>query len=538
MIPSNLWPHTHHDVTRHHHEQYAKDIQAGKYQPALYPWDTLGALIVVIYMLIPHRNRPWLRKGRFMVFAVNLAYTAYLVKNVRAKGVANTLGIGLIAAWSTIYILAVIVCNDPQRDFMRIERTESVFRSDKAPPNGTQNGIANTPTDKSRNQNGAPKDLAEVKESLGPSQRHGEFAWQPYPTTPFVERLDWVLDLFANFRGAGWTWRTISTPPPPKPVQEQLLRNSAVQPKHTFRTHPSQTHVYSTRHAMLVGNIKTLITGYFVLDIIKTIASHDPYFWGYVDRAPAPYLPSFLLASPVLIHALRLIICQFAIKWALESLFALGPLFFSGLLGPNILGARAEPWIYNATWGPYTLVLDKGLAGWWSGWWHQTFRFAFEQPSRKAIEAMGWNPKAPAARGLQLVVAFGLSGVLHASGSVTCHGDTFPLRGPMLFFLLQAAACFVEGVFRQSLRGSKAAKSVPQWAKRTLTFVYVHVWFYYTAHLLCDDFARGGVWLFEPVPISLFRGLGFGAEGDGWLAIEAMPSWHRGATWYKTGFTF
>ncbi|OAG05513.1 uncharacterized protein CC84DRAFT_1144926 [Paraphaeosphaeria sporulosa] len=537
MIPSNLWPHTHHDVTRFYHEQYAKDVQAGKYQPILYPWDTLAVLLVIIYMLIPHQNRAWLRKARFFIFAINLMYTAYLIKNVRAKGVANTLGIGLIAAWGTMYILAVIVCNDPQRDFMRIERTEGMFSSDRAPVNGTQNGNART-TSNSEDSNGVLKDLPETKESLGPSRRHGEFAWQAYPSTPFIERLDWVLDLFANFRGANWNWRTISTPPPPKPVQEQLLRNSVLQPKYNFRTHPSQSRTYPTRREMLIGNTKTLVTGYLILDLIKTIASHDPYFWGYIDRAPAPYLPAFLLNSPVLIHALRLVICQFGIKWALESLFALSPLFFSGVLGPAVLGARAEPWIYPSTWGSYALVLDNGLAGWWSGWWHQTFRFAFEQPSRKAIEVLGWNPKGLAARALQLVVAFGLSGALHASGSVTCHGATFPLRGPMQYFLLQAAACFVEGVLRQGLAGSRVTRSMPQWVKRTLTFVYVHVWHYHTAHLLCDDFARGGVWLFEPCPVSLFRGLGFGAEGDGWLAIEALPSWHRGDTWYKTGITF
>lgn len=537
MIPSNLWPHTHHDVTRFYHEQYRKDVQTGKYQPVLYPWDTLPFLMIVIYVLIPHHNRPWLRKARFPLFAVQVASTAYLIKNIRAKGVATTLGIGLIAAWETMFFLAVIVCNDPQRDFMRIERTEGGSGSDKASSTKSQNGIA-TRTIESQETNGTPKDTPETKDTLGPTQRHGEFAWQAYPLTPFVERLDWTLDLFNNFRGAGWNWRTISTPPPPKAVQEELLRNSAVQPKHTFRTHPSQTRTWPTRREMLISNAKTLATGYVILDIIKTIASHDPYFWGYIDRAPAPYLPSFLLNSPVLIHALRLIICQFGIKWALESVFALSPLFFSGVLGPSVLGARAESWMYSATWGSYTLVLDQGLAGWWSGWWHQTFRFAFEQPSRKLIEMFGWNPKGPAARALQLVVAFGLSGALHASGSITCHGETFPLQGTMLFFMLQAVGCFIEGVLRQGLAGSKVVKILPTWVKQTLTFVYVHVWHYHTAHLLCDDFARGGVWLFEPCPVSLFRGLGFGAEGDGWLAIEAMPSWHRGDTWYRSGITF
>lgn len=151
---------------------------------------------------------------------------------------------------------------------------------------------------------------------------------------------------------------------------------------------------------------------------------------------------------------------------------------------------------------------------------------------------MGWNPKAKRARALQLVVAFGLSGALHASGSVTAHGETYPLSGQMAFFLLQAAGVFLETVVRSGLRGSRVARGTPRWVKRVVTFVYVHVWFYHTAHLLCDDFARGGMWMFEPVPISLFRGLGLGAEGDGWLALEVLPTWHRGSTWYTSGIIF
>ncbi|KAF1967039.1 hypothetical protein BU23DRAFT_543397 [Bimuria novae-zelandiae CBS 107.79] len=538
MIPSNFRPHTHHDVTRHYYKQHERQIAAGEYRPLLYPWDTLGALVVVAYMLVSHQNRPWLRKARFLVFAFNLAYTVYLIRNVRAKGVASTLGVGLIAAWSTIYVLALLVCNDPQRDFMRIERLEGMFGSGSREDDGVHEGVTSSSTTMRKEENGTANGVTEGREHLGPTQRHGEFAWQPYPETPFVERLDWVLDIFGNFRGTSWNWRTISTAPPPKSIQAQLLRNSSIQPTHTFCTHPSQTHVYPTRRALLIGNVKTLLAGYLILDIIKTLGSHDPYFWGYIDRPPAPYLPRLITESKVLTHSLRLLLCQFAIKWALESMFALAPLFFSGLLGPTLIGARAEAWMYPAAWGSYTLVLDKGLAGWWSGWWHQTFRFAFEQPSKRVIEALGWDKKAPLAKAVQLFTAFGLSGALHACGIVTCHGETYPLSGTMAFFLLQAAGLFVENVLCKGMRGSAVVKSMPGWVKRTLTFVYVHVWFYHTAHLLCDDFARGGVWLFEPCPVSLFRGLGFGAEGDGWLAIEALPTWYRGPTWYTTGITF
>jgi len=59
---------------------------------------------------------------------------------------------------------------------------------------------------------------------------------------------------------------------------------------------------------------------------------------------------------------------------------------------------------------------------------------------------------------------------------------------------------------------------------------------YFTAPLLVDDFARGGIWLFEPVPFSLFRGLGLGSEGDGWWCCGGgLVEWRSGEGWWDTG---
>lgn len=209
MIFSDPWPHTHYDVLRYIHTQYDRQIASGKYRPLIFPWDTLGGLVVIAYMLVSHQNRPWLRKARFLIFGFSLGHTIYLIRNVRAKGVASSLGIGLIAAWSTIYIMAMIVCNDPQRDFMRIERIEGVFS--KSSPANTQDPNVNGSASKSEESNGTSNGFTGVHEKLGPTQRHGEFAWQPFPLTPFVERLDWVLGEYHHSHG---TSLPTSIPPP------------------------------------------------------------------------------------------------------------------------------------------------------------------------------------------------------------------------------------------------------------------------------------------------------------------------------------
>ena len=74
---------------------------------------------------------------------------------------------------------------------MRIERMEGVFT--KSASIKHQNHNANGSATKSEEGKGSTNGGAGARESLGPTQRHGEFAWQPFPLTPFVERLDWVL---------------------------------------------------------------------------------------------------------------------------------------------------------------------------------------------------------------------------------------------------------------------------------------------------------------------------------------------------------
>jgi hypothetical protein len=537
VLKKDPWPRSHYDLIEQYYARYDERIATGEFQPFLYPWGTFGAAVVIAYLLIPHQNRPWLKSCRYVAFAWAIGFASYTMLYTRAKGMAPSFGVGLISAWSVIWIFAILICNDAQTDFQRIERLEGAF--------GSPNDSA---IKESHNETPSEEKAKEIQNNMttghaGPSARHGSFAWQPYPLSPFIERLDWVLDIFCNFRGAGWNWRTSALPPPPKAIQEQLYRNSgAVVPKTSNRIHSGQVQLYSTRKELLTANIQTCITGYIMLDALKTVLMYDPYFWGVIDSNSHPP-PSYYPTSPVLIHVTRLALSMFAVKTALQTIFSLGPIFFCAILGPRLLGARAECWMYPETWAPYTVVLDKGLAGWWGSWWHQTFRFAFQEPGRKVVEGLGWEKRSVKAKAVQLGIAFGLSGIVHACGSWTCWGDgTKPIRGPMVFFMLQAVGIFVEGVLGQVLKKAGVAGRVPPWLMRVWTFVYVHVWFYYTAHLLCDDFAGGGVWLFEPVPVSLFRGLGFGADKrDGWwcwTGVERVLRWHRGDSWWTTGIAF
>lgn len=73
---------------------------------------------------------------------------------------------------------------------------------------------------------------------------------------------------------------------------------------------------------------------------------------------------------------------------------------------------------------------------------------------------------------------------------------------------------------------------VPQTLRRTGNVLFVAAWLWVTGPLLADDFARCGVWLFEPLPVSLLRGV----MGEGWWMWGGRwAGWWQGTRWWDTG---
>jgi len=542
-------PETAQDVTRILEAKYDSAIASGRFSVFLYPWGTVGAAAIILYLLIDHRSSPLLKSLRWPVWLFNAVFSIYCILFTRARNPAAAFGVGLISAWSLLWTATIVLVNDCQTDFRRIERRERVL--DESPSEAQDSAISSS-LDTASASNGQPNQATLSQRSKtaangapagaqqSPAEREGTFTWQSYPTAPFVERLDWVADIFCNFRGMGWSWRIAGLSPPPIAVQEDLARNDGESiSKEDTRVGRLGNRRYLTKDALLRQNIYIFVRNYLVLDLMKTLIAHDPYMWGVVGISdePAPgYLPASIGLYPVARKMVRLLVSLASISYALEFIFSLGPLFFVGLVGTRYIGARAEPWMYPDHFGSFTSVLDKGLAGWWGGWWHQSFRFSFQEPGRVLVEALGMDTKGQAAKFLQLLVAFTLSGMLHVCGSYTQVGHTTPLTGPLVFFLAQAVGIALQMVVRGWLKKAGVSEKCPPWLVRTVNFTYAHIWLYFTAPLLIDDFARGGVWLFEPVPVSIFRGLGFGSKHDGvWQWYGQIAVWHNGKHWWDTG---
>ncbi|PNS18631.1 hypothetical protein CAC42_5170 [Sphaceloma murrayae] len=524
-------PSSSHEVVRRLEARYESMIATGGYQPFLYPWATLGAGIVILYLLLDHRQSRLLQHLRLPVWLFNLFFSVYTVFYLRARNPASALGVGIISGWSILWTGTMLVFNDCQVDYMRVTRSVKGASTNGSATITTGLGITTTLDNTEGKTEGLRSRVTMQSESPAPqSAMTGKdmYSWQHYPTDSFIKRLDWVLDCFTTFRGVAWNWRISGLAPMPSHVTSNLGSSSKA-------NRPASVRSFDDRPSLIRHNLYLVLRNLLLLDILKTFIAHDPYFWG-LTSSPAPgYFPE-PLRHPYAIRSIRLVIAMCTMKFALQLIFALGPLFFAGL-ARNIFTVRAESWDHPDQFGSLSMVAKKGLAGWWGGFWHQTFRKGFEAPAEVVVTYFEIEKKSTLGRVVQLFVAFGLSGLLHACGSMTQIGQTRPLRGPGLFFLLQAVGISLEMGLKMGLKRIGLAQHIPVWVGGVGNFLYAHWWLYLTAPLLVDDFAKGGVWLFEPVPISLFRGpLGQGTREDSfWRWSGTIMSWHSGDTWWTTG---
>lgn len=158
---------------------------------------------------------------------------------------------------------------------------------------------------------------------------------------------------------------------------------------------------------------------------------------------------------------------------------------------------------------------------------------------------------------LESFLAFTLSGLIHSAGGYTAVPRTNRPWTPIAFFVFQAVgiilqvatSAFVNHFIAQSFalltRSDKPSKKViiPRWLRRIANLVYTLLWLYLTAWGLIDDMSRAGVWLFEPVPISPFRLMGFGSPGNTnwwrWDGVGYGLGWYTGrqGRWWESGVT-
>jgi hypothetical protein len=218
---------------------------------------------------------------------------------------------------------------------------------------------------------------------------------------------------------------------------------------------------------------------------------------------------------------------------AIDLIHAFAVLLQVNILGPSVLGLNAWPVTNPPLWGSPRAVLRKGLKGFWGETWHQMLRMHFVSIGDAFAEFLLRNndpgscgcPIADKRRHsclkplvarlrIRVVTVFLLSGALHACTSYTLLGPTRPWA-PFLFIALQPLGMAIQSAYSQHFVGSYLCDSPGRWktlVRQGSNFGFTILWLWAWSGMLLDDMTNGGVWLFEPIPISLIRGLGFSKE--------------------------
>ncbi|KAH8645990.1 hypothetical protein BGZ60DRAFT_424709 [Tricladium varicosporioides] len=532
-----------HSVFLTYQQKFDELVAKGELRPLVLPYHIYGYLGLMVYLCIDHRQRPWLYKARWGVLGLISWWQWKTLWEASSASMATSFAAGLIASYVWVWAWVWLVFYKPQWDARRVGRR--VIKKSRVENGQASNGEAiqarvndiavesrsgNTDLRQRSQANGHAKDVGQVdKHTNGSTSRDEveliEHYWQAYPSTIW-ERISWVTDLIVNFRGPGWNWAIPPLPSPPPAISRDLKI-------HVSKNNKSYIGLksYNTRWELIRGRVPTFIAGYFALDILKIIMMLDPYFiFGPTTYTP---LPPFNNLSHLQIRFVRQVISSFAIVISLEMVFILAPILLSLILGPAVIGMRGESWYYPTTWGSISNILDKGLNGLWGSWWHQTFRFAFSAPTNFLIREGYIHAKSMTTKLAALIFAFGISGILHSGGSISQLPRSYPWHAP-IFFMLQALGIFIQSTICSLLHPQ--IKAIPRSIRRTGNLVYTVGWLFATGWWLTDDFARGGIWLWEPIPISLLRGLGFAGNEVSWWCWERLEvGIYRGKHWWETG---
>ncbi|KAK2765992.1 hypothetical protein FQN54_007507 [Arachnomyces sp. PD_36] len=459
-------------------------------------------------------------------------------------GLGNGYAVGLYTAWLIIWAAVLLVFNDPERDFRRIEsyvvpcpshesKGIDSIQNGSATTSGSFKGMSSNLRFRTLPDNSNCSPLDSSRNDSQTSTRSGKmriFRWQAYPES-IGHRIGWVLDLTSNFRGSGWSWRIRGLPALPDFIPEQT-GDICTEPIGDNKARNNET----------ISHLRSIsiqfIMSYLALDILKVTMMLDPYFRGEISSPSGP----ILAASPLLIRAYRISLSGLGM---LSALFFAPSLMFLLFLGISTLVPQIKTWIsvpLDAAWmypqwfGNFPQdYIYHGLTGFWVRGWHQFFRFGFSEWCNFVIAHLPTRFQGKRTRrAIQLFIAFGISGTLHACGSYTTIGDTKPLA-QFTFFLSQAAGILLQKALVRVIH-SRLPFKVPIWLRRTGNFFFLFFWFLLVSGLFVDDLSRGGIWLLEPVPVSLVRAFGFVGPGERWWCWGAKWfRWSSGERWWDSG---
>ncbi len=469
------------DVIDSYQIQWEQAIASQNFLPFIFPYSVSNYGLLVLYLLYSRTRLA--RKSKYAIFTAIVWLSIAIMSGCRTLSLDYGVLIGIMSSWCIVWSSTLIIFHNPHQDFYRLVKT-----SRKSHQRDTRQNREVYHAPESSNPNRAP-------ENLQPGQQtgHPDYVWEAMPDT-FWKRFGWTLDLVTSLRGLHWSWRSTCIPS-----------------ISSFRARPTQRRPFQAA--------LWLIFIYLGLDVLNIIGKTDPYFWGIINPSE-----SYLSIS----HTYHIFITFLNLMFANLAVFNIPPLLCVHILGPSILGSLSEPWMYSTAPGPIEIILNNGLQGFWNSWWHQMFRFGLSSPGVWLVDRLGIVRSSAIAKTLRITVAFALSGMVHACGCYTQWPATSSLK---LFFafMLQPVGMVVQDMITLAVCEYSRFDGV-------LKPAFVVFWLWLTFEFALDEYARGGMWLVEPLPFSPLRSLGFGPAQEGWWLWRGLvPHFHQGEHWWQWG---
>ncbi|KFY93516.1 hypothetical protein V498_04384 [Pseudogymnoascus sp. VKM F-4517 (FW-2822)] len=409
--------------------QYDNAIASGSKRPLLFPQLLFSLALLAGFLLIDHRRSRFLYQLRWPVW---LAIIAVEVSNMRHRisvEPAVSYVCGIASVWIIVWSTMWLILERPQFTAKRIERRKTLQNGSLTTSGRTTQESSDTTGyeingngNSLKRQNGHAAALSTINESLAETKGQKgawEYFWQPYPDA-LGERLAWVLDLTFSFRGRGWNFSIPTNPALPEAVAASL--GETVPESDGPLTSKTGIQCFRTRKELARYVVPSFILCYLLLDVCKFQIIHDPFYRTGDASLPAPaYLEGF---PPFLVTRIRRNTIAISLVVFIQFHALLIPIVASLLLGPSVLGIRGEAWMYATTWGSLSNILDKGLAGFWGSWWHQTFRAGFTAPTNYLIRK-GWlRGNGVASQLVSITIAFMISGTpIYLLPDPDCSGD-------------------------------------------------------------------------------------------------------------------
>lgn len=244
-LPDNLSPASLPNLGAHISDVYRlhfkHEVAAGAVKPLILPYAIIATFVLpVVYFSIPHVQRPWLYRARWLLMAFIVAFNLYETWTSSSGNIVMGYVVGLMQSWGILWSATLLVWMRPQFEAERVEKRRRRRRGESTGHDEGENGHghavgnghvvrqsgyeaqqkqnghavqvnghhqASPPAKEQQSVSGVVDPVDAPDEDVARSLRQGyEYYWQAYPAdAPLATRLGWSIDLVLSFRGTGKT---------------------------------------------------------------------------------------------------------------------------------------------------------------------------------------------------------------------------------------------------------------------------------------------------------------------------------------------